>query len=325
MSSTPPAPAPGEPFGGRVPVFVGGCLRSGTTLMAGLLGAAPGASSLTGTGVPKDEGQYLQTVMPYGQRGGTTRAGSWPQTFMDERDAVGREGEVRAHLWEAWSPFWDPQARWLVEKTPSNLSRVRFLRAVLPDSRFVILMRHPIAQALAVQKWSASVAGRYLQTDLERTVENWFRLMDHFTDSAAGLDGLQVVHYEHLVADPGTVVESVMRGLGMDGAVPSVEAVRGGDTGPYAERWAALAAHTRAASRANRTIAWNEGSAEGLARVAKRAARAAMIDSRLHVAVDRWVLPRVRARIVARFGERAAAYGYDIEDLNGCATPPPDA
>src|SRR5207249_5367403 len=45
-------------------VFVGGLHRSGTSLMARTIAGHPEVSAFTGTGVPEDEGQHLQTVYP---------------------------------------------------------------------------------------------------------------------------------------------------------------------------------------------------------------------------------------------------------------------
>ena len=45
-------------------LFVGGLHHSGTTLLTRALRQHPAISGLRGTGVPEDEGQHLQSVIP---------------------------------------------------------------------------------------------------------------------------------------------------------------------------------------------------------------------------------------------------------------------
>ena len=60
-------------------VFLAGLHRSGTTLLARLLAAHPEVSGFSGTGVPADEGQHLQTVYPAAKvYGGPGRFGFAP-------------------------------------------------------------------------------------------------------------------------------------------------------------------------------------------------------------------------------------------------------
>ena len=62
-------------------VFLAGLHRSGTTLLARLLAAHPDISGLSGTGVPADEGQHLQSVYPAAKvYGGPGRFGFAPES-----------------------------------------------------------------------------------------------------------------------------------------------------------------------------------------------------------------------------------------------------
>ena len=45
-------------------VFIGGLMRSGTTLLARILAQHPDVSAFSDTGFVQDEGQYLQSVFP---------------------------------------------------------------------------------------------------------------------------------------------------------------------------------------------------------------------------------------------------------------------
>ena len=69
-------------------VFLAGLHRSGTTLLARLLAAHPEVSGFSGTGVPADEGQHLQSVYPAAKVwGGPGRFGFAPEAHFTEAQA----------------------------------------------------------------------------------------------------------------------------------------------------------------------------------------------------------------------------------------------
>jgi hypothetical protein len=59
-------------------VFIGGLHRSGTPLVADLLGSHPSLSGLRNTGCPMNEGMYLQDVLPPEGRYGKL----WPTRYL---------------------------------------------------------------------------------------------------------------------------------------------------------------------------------------------------------------------------------------------------
>ena len=48
----------------------------------------------------------------------------------------------------------DTGKEFLLEKSPPNIIRTRFLQAMFPNSYFINIKRHPIATSLATKKWS---------------------------------------------------------------------------------------------------------------------------------------------------------------------------
>ena len=141
----------GKPF-----LFVCGLHRSGTSLVHRLLRAHPKVSGIAHTTVQEDEGQHLQTVFMADSKYGPLFAFN-PQSHLTD-DSPLITVENRKKLLREWGRYLDFTQDVLIEKSPSNILRSRFLQALFPESCFVYITRHPIPTALAVQKWTKELA-----------------------------------------------------------------------------------------------------------------------------------------------------------------------
>ena len=83
--------------------------------------------------------------------------------------------DSRARLLAAWEPHWDLAKTVLVEKSPPNLIRTRFLQALFPGATFAIVVRHPIPVTLATARWRGT-------RRLAPLVEHWLRCHELFAD-----------------------------------------------------------------------------------------------------------------------------------------------
>jgi hypothetical protein len=215
-------------FEGHTVVFVGGLHRSGTTLLARCLTEHPLVSGFSGTGVPADEGQHLQTVYPPAKvYGGPGKFAFHPEAHLTESSEL-VTAENAERLRAEWSVYWDLAKPVLVEKSPPNLIRGRFLQAMFPGSRLVMMMRHPIAVACATRKWSWTS-----YTDL---VEHWLVCHETLIGDAPHLRDPVILRYEDLVADPDRVLEAAFRAADLQ-PHPSGITVRSGINDAYFRRW----------------------------------------------------------------------------------------
>jgi Sulfotransferase family len=195
-------------------VFVAGLHRSGTTLLARLLAAHPEISGFSGTGAPAAEGQHLQSVYPsdheYGRPG---RFGFPPEMHLTEASPLVSE-ESAQRLFAEWAPHWDLSRPLLLEKSPPNLIKTRFLQALFPDSAFVVVVRHPIPVSIPTAKWRGT--RRY-----DRLLDHWLRCHALFEADLEQLGRVHVLTYEQLVGDPAGVLEEVFEFLEVEPIPPS--------------------------------------------------------------------------------------------------------
>lgn len=217
-----------SPETGRRFVFIGGLHRSGTSLFHEILKAHPDVSGFSDTGVYEDEGQHLQSVYPPGSIG---HFGFDPDGHLTEESTLATP-EAAAALWEQWSPHWNLSRPVLVEKSPPNLIRSRFLQALLPASQFVMIVRHPLVNTLATRKWTK-------RQSPESLLRHWFACHETMRADAKQLQSVHFVYYEALRLDPERVLADVATFLGLSGSLDSSRVDVRYDQ-RYRDMWAAM-------------------------------------------------------------------------------------
>jgi hypothetical protein len=184
-------------------LFIGGIHRSGTSLLHEILRSHPRVSGFHRTKVPQDEGQHLQSVFqPAKAFGGPGRFGFDERSFMDEHHSL-TTAENAKILFNQWSRHWDLQRDYLVEKSPPNLVRTRFLQAMFPRSAFIIVLRQPIAVAYATEKMS--------RTSIASLIEHTLLCYERFLSDLPRLNRCFVLRYEEFVRNPQAVFDEICR------------------------------------------------------------------------------------------------------------------
>lgn len=115
--------------------------------------------------------------------------------------------ENRERLFQEWSRHWDLSKPCLLEKSPPNLIRTRFIQAMFPQSSFVVILRHPVAVSLATTKWTTS--------SLETLVQHWLHCHHVFESDRRHLRRVHILKYEHLIGSTEKELTELFEFLGL--------------------------------------------------------------------------------------------------------------
>lgn len=259
----------------RKHIFIAGLHRSGTTLLFELLREHPEISGFyfEHDGEKEHEGQYNQTVYPKDpDHGGAGYFAFDPDAHLDESSNLITTGN-REQLFKEWSRYWDLTSQFLLEKSPPNIVRTRFLQSMFPQSHFIVILRHPIAASMATLKWmgwprfvvepadnSLESASNYIVRFTNKedialfrkskrlfTESIFFTLYSHWlaahqtlSSDRTHLRSVLMVKYEELTSRPQTVLDSICEFLSIENLVtPRLEDIRDENT-KYFDRWSSL-------------------------------------------------------------------------------------
>ena len=182
-------------------VFICGLHRSGTTLLERLMATRYDVSYLRAN-TPESEGQHMQTVFPIAAKYGGPGRFAFSDAMVADLETLSDHAACHRAIMESWSRFVVGTSGVLLEKSPPNLTKIAWLRAVFPGSRFVVLTRDPRAVAGATQKWS--------NTSLAELVLHWN--IAHARASADLRDeDCITVRYEDLTQDPNAALSRIAR------------------------------------------------------------------------------------------------------------------
>lgn len=227
-------------------VFICGLHRSGTTQLNETLASHPEVSGFLGTGAPHDEGQHLQSVFPTArQHGGPGKFAFDPASHLTEDSPLATPANAEL-LFGQWAEHWDLERRVLIEKSPPNLVRMRFLQALFPEAGFVVIVRHPVVTALATQKLATTRAMRWTfrTAALDDTLRHWFAAHRWLVDDLPHVRRRHVLRWEDLCADPPASLAGIADFAGLDGrfTLPDLDAA---NEERYVERWAEVRSDRR--------------------------------------------------------------------------------
>lgn len=235
-------------------VFVGGLHRSGTTIVTNCLAEHPAISGFHDTGAREDEGQFLQSVYPTaGEYGGPGRFGFDARAHLTEASSLVTPANA-ARMLDEWSAYWSLDRPVLLEKSPPNIIRNRFLQALFPQSWFVVVVRHPVAVSFA------TYTRRPKKTELHSLFEHWAVCHDELEADLPHIRRSLVVPYERFVVDPDGWLARLYEFLELEPHARTLE-IKRATNDPYFESWRAVQAQRGIGPQASRAKKAREAAA----------------------------------------------------------------
>ena len=186
-----------------------------------LANALPGAGGITGSAAPENEGVYLQGAIPHtAQLGRPMYFATNPAEHLTEDHPLNTL-ETRLRLEHDWAPWFAPDLRWRIEKSPVNLTRMRLLQQLFPMAQFIVVLRHPEAVAASVGSW--------VDTPPASLVDHWLAAQAQLLGDLPYLHAVMVLRYEDIVAVAPDALRRIAAFLDLPQAEPP-EAVGDGNT-----------------------------------------------------------------------------------------------
>lgn len=184
-------------LGGGYWLFVLGVNNSGTTALSQILAWQPEIRSL-----PR-EGQYLTRALPAPLRLGVPRL--WTKRLEAFRWTEDDDPEPARRARYDWAYYAEPGPGILLEKSPPNSVRSRWLQANFRPCRFVVLVRSPYAVCEGVR--------RRVGCTIEEAAEHWARGNGVLLEDVGSLDSCLWLTYEDLAERPDEQLERLERFL----------------------------------------------------------------------------------------------------------------
>ncbi len=209
-------------------IFLGGMHRSGTSVLHEIIRGHEKISGFSDTGVPEDEGQHLQSVYePALSFGGPGKFAFDERAYMNENHSLATS-ENAQKIYEEWSSHYDLSCPYLIEKSPPNLIRTRFFQKLYPNSKFIVILRHPLAISYATKKWSG--------TSINSLLEHTLMAYEAFFKDMSSLNSLYLLRYEEFVKEPQKAIESIFDYLDLD-PVEITHSIRSNTNDKYFAMW----------------------------------------------------------------------------------------
>jgi tetratricopeptide (TPR) repeat protein len=204
------------PAGARVPIFIVGMPRTGTTLVERILSnhgliATAGELNDFGQAASWEADHFFSNPL---------RERSLERWAAVDYAAIGREYLLRTDRLAGARSY-------LVDKNPVNFFNAGLIRKALPQARIICLVRNPMDACFSNLKELFSGDAYAYSYELEELADHYIgfdRLRAHWEEIMP--EHLHTVRYEDLVTDPAGVARGIMAFCGVAYAPDSIDITR---------------------------------------------------------------------------------------------------
>jgi hypothetical protein len=181
-------------------LFILGLNNSGTTLLVDLLKTHPSVRWLP------NEGQYLTGALPLPRTYGVARNFSRRPDIFHWTEETDPTPALRIKY--DWAMHYQNRPGILLEKSPPNILRSRWLQQNFQPSRFVTIIRHPYAVCEGIR--------RREHHTIEEAALHWVRANELMLEDVLHLQNCLCVSYEDFCLHPEIYLERLESFLGLD-------------------------------------------------------------------------------------------------------------
>ena len=167
-------------------LFILGCNNSGTTLLSEILGAHPLVRTM-----PK-EGQWMTAAIPNSTKLGVGRVFS--QRLDAFRWTEAEDGACVQRLRYDWARHFRPGPGVLLEKSPPNTLRSRWLQRFFRPARFIAIVRDPYAIVEGISRRRGH--------SITEAAQHWRQVHEVLREDLPYLEHCLLIHYESLCESP---------------------------------------------------------------------------------------------------------------------------
>ncbi|QPG06391.1 sulfotransferase [Salinimonas marina] len=193
-------------------VFIVGCYNSGTTLLSELMGRHPDMSALP------TEGHFITDQFQKDYDLGI------PRMWVDREDIFrlneNDEGPDVVRIKKEWGMRLDLSKPVLVEKSPPNAARTRWLQKHFENAHFIGIVRngYAVAEGISRKGDPKSIKDGW---PMDKSAWQWARSNEVMLDDAKHLNNFHLLRYEDLASSPQQELDNIASFLGLP-AFPDV-------------------------------------------------------------------------------------------------------
>jgi len=203
-------------------LFIVGCPRSGTTWVSTLIARQPGTvvsfhGSLFGlvqdlvAGIGRRNAFGNRVLAP---RGDPHEQGAAMADLLSGRELVAACRPLVLAAFETVHRA-NPKASWVVDVTPEHLLLADLIREILPEARFLHVVRDPRAVFSSMRSAARDWASDFPTTPNVFTRRFWLRYIAAGEALAGTGAAYRVLRYEGLSEDPAAEIDGVLEWLGL--------------------------------------------------------------------------------------------------------------
>ena len=203
-------------FSKKIPkkwVFLVGCYNSGTTVTQRLLKSHPEIS-----GLPV-EGMLFTSHLPYPCEIGWKRL--WIKCPEHLKMPESRQDEIVDEIIKDWSPWWQKGSKVFLEKSVSNVTRMKWLDDHFKNAYFIGITRDGYCVAEGIHRRgrptgkARDIVGAE-QYGIELTSEQWVDANKRLLQGGEQVERYHQISYEELAKDPVAVLNEIWHFLEID-------------------------------------------------------------------------------------------------------------